>query len=352
MTFAALVAGTLARWREAVAVAGGIVLLAVAISLLRAPTYRAQASFVTADVSVELPRGLAEVAARAGLSGLTAQIGGGSSHDPSHSPAFYAQLLYSRELLTRLAVSRFSDPRTPDPADSAELVQLLRIRTPDSLRALENAVRRLRRTVRAATDPRTSFVTLRVQSRWPDLAAAVANRAVALVSEFNREQRLTRVQARREFLEARVAAAQEELRAAEDALGAFHATNRLWRESPALVIEEQRLRRQTETAGSLYLALRQQYETARIDEVNTTPVITVVDRAVPPRRRESPRRKLMVITAGMLGAVLGLLWAAGRELLTTWAQRNPADAGLLRIAAARVAGEVRGSLPTRRRAGG
>ncbi len=58
-----------------------------------------------------------------------------------------------------------------------------------------------------------------------------------------------------------------------------------------------------------------------------------------------------MVTAGLLGAVLGLSWAAARTLLANWAQRNPADAGLLRVAAARMAGEVRGTLPTRRRAG-
>jgi len=351
MTFAALVAGALARWREALAVAAGVALLALALSFVLPPSYRAEVSFVTTDASVELPRGLAELATDPGLSGIASQLGVGPTRDPSHSPAFYAQLLRSRELLTRLALSRFPDPRTPEHEDSANLVQELGIRTPDSLRGIELAVKRLRNRMTVTTDPRTSFVALRVTASWPTLAADVANRAVGLVSEFNKEQRLTRAQARREFLEGRVAATQDELRAAENALRAFFETNRQWHDSPALTIEELRLRRQVETVSSLYLSLRQQYEAARIDEVNTTPVITVVDRAIPPRRPDWPRRTLIMVTAGLLGAVLGLLWAAARTLLANWAQRNPADAGLLRVAAARMAGEVRGTLPTRRRAG-
>ena len=349
LTFAALAAGALARWREALAVAAGVVLFALALSFALPPSYRADTSFVTTDASIELPRGLADLATQPGLSGIASQLGVGPSRDPSQSPAFYAALLTSRELLTRLAVSRFPDPSTPEPADSADLVRLLRIRTPDSLRALEIAVKRLQRRMRVVTDIKTSLVALRVRARWPTLAADVANRAVGLVGEFNKEQRLTRAQARREFLESRVAAAQEELRGAENALRAFHETNRLWRDSPGLTIEELRLRRQVEMVSSLYLSLRQQYEAARIDEVNTTPFITVVDRAVPPRRRDWPRRKLIVLTAGMLGATLGLLWAAAREVFANWAQRNPSDAGLLRTTAVRVAGEV---LPTRRRVSG
>jgi uncharacterized protein involved in exopolysaccharide biosynthesis len=348
LTFAALLAGTLDRWRHAVVVMGGVVLVALGLSFVLPPSYRAAASFVTGDVSVELPPALGDLASQPGLSGLASQLGVGPSRDPSHSPAFYAQLLQSRELLTRLVLSQFADPRTPVDADSANLVDLLGIRSPDSLRAVELAVRRLGKRMTVATDPKTSFVALRVDARWPTLAADIANRAVGLVSAFNKEQRLSRAQARREFLESRETAAQEELRAAENALRAFYEMNRVWQNSPSLMVEEMRLRRQVETANTLYLSLRQEYEAARIDEVNTTPLITVVDRAVPPRRREWPRRGLIVLTAGLLGAILGVLWAAARELLASWVRRHPADAGLLRTAAARMAGEMRGTLPLRR----
>ena len=352
LAFAALLAGTLARWREALVIAGTVVLLALVLSLIIPPSYRAATTFVTTDASIELPRGLAELASDPSLSGLASQLGVGTARDASQSPAFYATLLRSRELRTRLVLSRFDDPRTPEPGDSATLIELLRIRNKDSLRAREIAVRRLRNRMRVGMDPKTSLVGLQVDLRWPTLAADVANRAVGLVSAFNKEQRLSRVQARREFLEARVAASQDELRAAENALRAFYETNRLWQDSPALVVDERRLRRQVETVSSLYLSLRQEYEATRIDEVNTTPVITVVDQAVPPRRREWPRRKLIIVTAGLLGGVLGMLWTATRELLANWARRNPTDAGLLRMAAARIAGEVRATLPLGRRQAG
>ena len=117
------------------------------------------------------------------------------------------------------------------------------------------------------------------------------------------------------------------------------------------IVEERRIRRQVETANSLYLSLRQQYETARIDEVNNTPVITVVDRAVPPRRREWPRFGLMLVAATVLGASLGTLVAAARVLAADWARHNPEQAALLQSAFARVSHEVAAVLPGRRRAG-
>lgn len=350
LSFAALTAGTVTRWRTVLLIALGVVVLALTLTLVLPPSYRAVTSFVTADASIDLPASLSQLASQPGLSGLAGQLGLGTSRDPSYSPAFYLELLGSRELLTRLVQSRFADPRTTNAADSANLVELFGIKDRDSLRAVEIAVRRLRRRSRITMDAKTSFVTVQVDARWPTLAADVANHAVGLVSAFNKEQRLSRARAKREFLESRVNAAQDELRAAENALRAFNQTNRQWRESPALTIDETRIRRQVETASTLYLLLRQQYEAARLEEVNTTPLITVVDRAIAPRRREWPHRGFIAVTAGLLGIVLGALWAASRTLYAGWVERNPQEAGLLRSAAARMATEVRRTLPARNRA--
>jgi len=111
LTFPVLLAGTLSRWRITLAVAGGTVLLALTLALILPPTYRGTASFVTADAGLKLNTGgLSDLATDPGISGIATQLGLGSSRDRSESPLFYEQLLSSRELLTRLLLSRFPDP--------------------------------------------------------------------------------------------------------------------------------------------------------------------------------------------------------------------------------------------------
>ena len=350
LTLTALVTGMLTRWREAVRVVAGVVALALLLSLILPPKYQSIATFVTADAGVQLPKGLADLAAQPGVSGLASQLGLGAGSDPSASPAFYSQLLGSRELVTRLVQSRFANPRTDAPSDSADLLAIYRIRVTDRERGIEIAIKQVKRQMRVGFDARTNLVTIVVDGRWAELSAAVANRAVELVSAFNREQRLSRARARRLFIESRVANAQAELRAAEAGQRDFYEQNRLWQSSPGLIVEERRVRRQVETTSDLYLAIRREYESARIDEVNTTPVITVVDRAVPPRKPLWPRRAAIVLTAGILGTGLSLLWAAARELASHWARQHPADAAALRESVHRFAREVGGTL-RRRRAG-
>ena len=195
LSFPGLLAGTLSRWRTVLWVAGGIVALALALTLVLPPSYRATASFVTAESPSDLPSGLSDLAREPGFSGLASKLGFSGSRDRSESPEFYAQLLHSRELLTRLALSRFPDPRTSPVADSAVLVELLGLRSGDSARNLERAVRMLTRKLDPSADPRTDLVSVEVDARWPALSAAIANEAVALVSEFNREQRVSRARA-------------------------------------------------------------------------------------------------------------------------------------------------------------
>ena len=348
LTLTALVTGILARWLQAVWVAGGVVALALLLSFILPPKYESQATFVTTDAGSQLPKGLSDLATQPGLSGIASQFGLGTGSDPSTSPAFYAQLLGSRELLTRLVLSRFPNPRTEAPDTGANLLAIYRIREKDHERDIEIALKRLKRELKVGFDPRTNFVSITVGTRWAPVSAAVANRAVELVSAFNSEQRLSRARARRIFLESRVTDAQAELRAAEAALRDFYETNRLWQSSPGLIVEERRVRRQAETASDLYLSIRREFESARIDEVDTTPVITVVDRAVRARKPLWPRHAAIVLTAGILGLWFGLLWAAGRELVRHWARQHPADAADLRESIRRFRLEAAETLHRRR----
>jgi uncharacterized protein involved in exopolysaccharide biosynthesis len=59
-----------------------------------------------------------------------------------------------------------------------------------------------------------------------------------------------------------------------------------------------------------------EFEEARIKEVNDTPQITVIDVAVPPVKKSSPNRVLIVILAIFLAALAAVIIAVGTERLT------------------------------------
>lgn len=346
LSFSGWVAGVVMRWRLVLAGLLVAAVLATLAVLLVPPVYTARASFVATSTSAapRLPASLSR------LMGPASQLGLGIDQpDPSESPAFYSQLISSRELRTRLLQSRFQDPRSESVTDSAPLVSIMRLRSDDPERRLEMGLKALERSMKVAHDERTSVVFLAVSTTWPGLSAAVANRTLELVADFNRQQRSTRAGARRQFLEGRVANALTELNGAEARQRAFLEQNRSWRSSPALVLQEEGLRREVDRAATLYLTLQQQLETARIEEVNDVPLTTVIDSGVAPRKAAWPRYGLLTVSTVMTGMILGLMLAGFATVLADWRRRNPQSASALRGAVTGLRTELGGVLRPRRR---
>src|SRR5207247_376031 len=172
---------------------------------------------------------------------------------------------------------------------------------------------KLSRRVQARGASQTYLVYLSVTTRDPEHSAAVATRFIEYLNEFNATKRESQARARRQFVEQRILDGARELHAAEDDLRRFHERNRAWQESPELSAEEGRLHMQVNILQEVYLTLPRDSEQARIEEVNDTPVITVVDPAVSPVR-QSRWREVLVLLAFVLGGVIGVVgaWTGGR----------------------------------------
>ena len=188
---------------------------------------------------------------------------------------------------------------------------------------MEIALKRLTKAIQAGFDVKTNLVSLSVDLQWPDLSAQVANRLVAEATKFNRETRVSRSRAKREFLEARHDSAQMQLRSAEEKQRFFYEQNRGLITSPSLKADEARIRREVELASDLFLNLQRQLEIARLDEINDAALITVIDTAIAPRKAQWPRYGALLFTSAALGFMLGLLVAGSLAVLADWRLRNP-----------------------------
>jgi uncharacterized protein involved in exopolysaccharide biosynthesis len=146
---------------------------------------------------------------------------------------------------------------------------------------------------------------------------------VGLLNDFNQRTRNLRARERRKFAEARTNEAQKDLEIIEDSLRGFLTRNRQLEFSPQLLFERNRLERQVALRQEVYQTLRREYEIARIEEVNDTPVLTVVDPAVAPATPSSPRRIRMAFVAGVLGLLLGVALAFLLEYLERSREQQP-----------------------------
>lgn len=92
---------------------------------------------------------------------------------------------------------------------------------------------------------------------------------------------------------------------------------------PDLAMQYARLYREVEVQSKLYQFLMQQYEQARIREAKTTPVVQVLDYAVPPERKAKPKRALIVASATLLATLLAMLVAVSQERIEQTKRSDP-----------------------------
>lgn len=78
---------------------------------------------------------------------------------------------------------------------------------------------------------------------------------------------------------------------------------------PEASLEYARLLREVKYRETLYELLAKQYEAARIDEAKESPIIQVVDDAIPPDRKSAPAKKNYMIVGVLLGGMFGIVAA-------------------------------------------
>ena len=287
------------RWRLIAGTAIACATVAAVLLLLQRPVYTADASFTP-----ESPNNSAISGSIAGLAGLAGQLGLSANISASVSPDFFARLLHSRELLRSVLLTEFSDPG--DTGRKRPLLDLLEVRGKTPEERLQTGARRLSNLTEANVDKATGIVTLEVEMPSADLAAAVANRMLDLLNKFNLERRQSQSHEQRRFTGDRLEAAEQELREAERAHLRFLQNNRQYIGSPMLEFQAEQLERTVRVKQEVFLTLTKAHEEARIAEVRDTPVLTVVDSAVPPALRTRPKRTLGTAIALVVGALLGV----------------------------------------------
>lgn len=324
LTLALWTAGVLNRWRTIGVSAIVILLLALLSAVVLPPVYRVEVSFAPNPSSSSKLGGAISSLGSGALSSLTSGMGLGSvGGEPTESPEFYAELMQSRELLTRLLLTRFPDPRTAARADTARLVDILKLRSTDPARRIELGVKQLTKSMTVESNVRTNMVKVTVDDRYPTIASREANAAIALVNTFNLEQRTSRARAKRVYLQGRTAEARSDLTSAQARYRDFLSSNRQWRLSPTLSSDEETLRRNEDVASDLYLSLEKQVESAKLDEFNDAALITVVDSAVAPVKAYWPRYGLLIPGAILLGIFIGVTIAGVATVYSDWSRREP-----------------------------
>lgn len=286
-------------------------LLAFGLATLRGPEYLARSEFMPESTEPSIGQ----------LGGLASQLGLGAGlvGGQDESVDFYARLAVSRALLEEVATETFTFPVEHGGSDtlSGTIPDLLEIEGETPEERLRIATDILQGRVQAEVDRNAGMVLLSTTVRWPALAERLNRAILDAVHRFNLESRQSSGAAERGFAEEQLEEARTDLREAENELRRFLETNVRYQGVPELRFEHSRLERRVMLLQDLYTSLAQSLQRARLDEVRSTPTITIVS---PPEN--SARKATSRVRTAILGFLLGLAAVIAYLYLGEYAARQ------------------------------
>ena len=239
--------------------------------------------------------------------GIAAQFGISLPTGQSDTKWVYPEIIRSRTLARSVIKEKFD---TIEFGQQKTLLQILTYgnnKKEVGMDTLEiQAVDALLSRISVLEDLGSGIYTLRVEASEPELAASINEEIINKLDAHQRQYNKSRTSEARKFIEERINSTESELQIAEEKLKTFRDRNRRIENSPALLLEQQRLDREVAVLTGVYTTLKQQLETTKIEEVKDSEYVLVVDKPEVPLKRSKPNKKMSVILSGIFGISLGL----------------------------------------------
>ncbi len=174
----------------------------------------------------------------------------------------------------------------------------------DSSTIIEKAINKFRDHIQVSEDRITGLITISTTFQDPLISADIANFIGKQVELYIQKENSAQSKKEKLFIFERLSIVKKELEGAELSLKKFKERNRGYEDSPELFMLYSQLNREVEAKKEVYLTLQQQLELARIEEVKRSPVLHILDYAIPPNNKSSPNRLMFFLIATILGFAL------------------------------------------------
>ncbi|MDB9722672.1 hypothetical protein OAA83_01925 [Candidatus Marinimicrobia bacterium] len=151
------------------------------------------------------------------------------------------------------------------------------------------------------------IVTIKLDFFEEQLAAEILREIINIAGKTQVKIKLKQISEKRQFIEERISEVMKALKNAEIDLKIFKESNRRVEKSPSLKLEESRLEREVSLQTSLYMTLKGQFENVKIEEVEESAMIEVIDGPIVPFRLTRPK-KVSVVTFTFIFTFISLFF--------------------------------------------
>jgi len=168
----------------------------------------------------------------------------------------------------------------------------------------------------------SNIIVLKVQDRNPELARDIANRYVQEVFAYYRNLTFKDILQRKQFIDNQLPGVEAKLKQIENKYKNFAQLLPSGVRSAGLKsIEGIRLSRELEIQNNLYILLKKEQETVKLELAKISDSFLILDKAVKPKLPIRPQKKLNVLLALMLSGILGITLAFFFEYYPSLSQR-------------------------------
>jgi len=158
-----------------------------------------------------------------------------------------------------------------------------------------------------------SIYTLQITAKEAVFARDFVSMVIEELDLHQRVYNSAKISEARHFIQERIADTKNELDAVEDVLKNFRARNRRIENSPALQLEQQRLLREVTVLTSVFTTLKQQLETAKIQEFKDSDYVIVIDPPDSPLAPSKPNIRFIVVIVFVISTGIAILLAFLKE---------------------------------------
>ena len=239
------------------------------------------------------------------IQGLASQFGLSLPFQAGSNLSFsdiYPEIVKSRQLTAIILEKKFNTRKYGQKQSLKNILsRQYRLDKYDVDERFKRASEILRDNIKVSKARLTSIVTLEVGAIEPDFAVDLTNAIINESDKLQRQFKTHQVSDKRSFIQDRIKDVKKDLESAQEDLKEFREKNRQVQYSPALLLEEERLTTEMDVKKEIFSTLKQQFELAKIEEVEEGATVQILDKPVAPYEQSSPKVILSIFLSFFIG---------------------------------------------------